>query len=82
MNAWLVAAIALSAAVLPLGWVAFRNAAADGVVALQVAAMVAALDLLVMAEGFDREPFADLALVLGVGSFAGTLVVLRFMERP
>ena len=36
--------------------------------------------LLLVARGTDREPFADLALVLAVVSFVGAIAYLRFVE--
>jgi hypothetical protein len=41
---------------------------------------LASLAILVLAEGEGRQPFADLALVLAVLSFAGTLLFARFLE--
>jgi len=81
MSEWQIAAAVLSAALVPCGWVCLRGSFADGVVAVQLAGTVAALALLVLAEGERRQPFADLALVLAVLSFAGTLIFLRFLER-
>jgi multicomponent Na+:H+ antiporter subunit F len=81
MNEWQIAAGALSAALLPCGWVCIRRAFAEGLVAVQLAATIAALAVLVLAEGEGRQPFAILALVLAVLSFAGTLVYLRFLEQ-
>ena len=37
--------------------------------------------LLMLAEGEARQPFSDLALVLAVLSFAGSLLFARFLER-
>lgn len=81
MSEWQIAAAVLSAALVPCGWVCLRGSFADGVVAVQLAGTVAALALLVLAEAEARQPFADLALVLVVLSFAGTLVFTRFLER-
>ena len=50
-------------------------------VALQVAGTNAALVLLLVAEGIQRQPFADLALVLALMSFVGSLAFAHFMER-
>jgi multicomponent Na+:H+ antiporter subunit F len=58
-----------------------RRDLADGIAALDLAGTLAALSLLLLAEGFGREPFADLAIVLAVLSFAGTLFFARFLER-
>jgi multicomponent Na+:H+ antiporter subunit F len=81
MTGWHLAAAALTAALIPCGWVCLRRTFADGVVALQLGSTIAALALLTLAEAEAREPFANLALVLVVLSFAGTLVFLRFLER-
>ena len=53
----------------------------EGLVALQLAGEIVALVLLLLAEGFQRQPFTDLALILAVLSFVGSLVFLRFMEE-
>ena len=81
MNEWQIAATALIAALVPCGWVCFRSSFAEGVVGIQLAGTLAALALLVLAEGEGRQPFADLAVVLATLSFAGTLVFVRFLER-
>jgi multicomponent Na+:H+ antiporter subunit F len=81
MNEWQIAAAVLVAALVPCGWVCLRRGFADGLVAVQLASSLAALAVLLLAEGEQREPFSDLALVLAVLSFAGALVFARFLER-
>jgi multicomponent Na+:H+ antiporter subunit F len=81
MNEWQIAAVVLIAALAPCGWVCLRRGFADGLVAVQLAGSLAAVALLLLAEGEQREPFSDLALVLAVLSFAGALVFARFLER-
>jgi multicomponent Na+:H+ antiporter subunit F len=81
MNEFLIAAFVLIAATAPLGWVCVRSAAVDGLVALQVAGTNAALAMLMVAEGMHRQPFADLAIVLALCSFVGTLAFAYFLER-
>jgi multicomponent Na+:H+ antiporter subunit F len=81
MNEWEIAAAVLTVALIPCGAVCLRASFSDGVVGVQLAATLATLALLVLAEGEGRQPFATLALVLVVVSFAGTLVFLRFLER-
>jgi multicomponent Na+:H+ antiporter subunit F len=80
MNEWQVAAAALVAALGPCGWLCLRRSFAEGLVAVQLAGTLASLAILVIAEGEARQPFADLALVLAVLSFAGTLLFARFLE--
>jgi multicomponent Na+:H+ antiporter subunit F len=81
MNEWEIACVALLVGVLPCGAVCLRASLAEGIAALQLVGMIAALALLVLAEGSGRQPFATLAVVLVVLSFAGTMVFLRFLER-
>jgi multicomponent Na+:H+ antiporter subunit F len=78
MNVWLWAATVLTVPLAGLLAAAVRRPVLDGVVALEAAGIDATLVLLLIAEGTRREPFGDLALVLGVTSFAGGLAFLRF----
>lgn len=78
MNVFLWGAAVLTAALVAPLWVAIRRPLLDGIVALETAGANATLVLLLIAEGTKREPFGDLALVLGVTSFAGGLAFLRF----
>jgi multisubunit Na+/H+ antiporter MnhF subunit len=81
MNEWEIAAAVLTAALIPCAAVCLRAGFAEGVVGVQLSATLAGLALLVLSEGEGRQPFASLALVLVVLSFAGTLIFLRFLER-
>jgi multisubunit Na+/H+ antiporter MnhF subunit len=81
MNAWLWAAAALAAALVPLGAVALRRPLLEGILALEVAGVGAALALLMLAEGTRRQGLADVALVLVVMSFIGSVAFLRLVER-
>jgi multicomponent Na+:H+ antiporter subunit F len=78
VNAWLWAAAVLTAALVAPLWVAIRRPLLDGIVALEAAGANATLVLLALAEGTERKPFGDLALVLALTSFAGGLAFLRF----
>ena len=80
MNAWYVAA-----AILPIGllgplWVAARRPALDGVVGLQVAATIAALELVVLGEAMRRQTLMLPGLVLAAVSWPGTLAFLRYLR--
>lgn len=82
MNEWILAAIVLVlGGIIPCLWVAVRASAMEGVVALELAGVISTLVLLLLCEGFQRQPFVDLALVLAVLSFVGTLGYVRYMER-
>ena len=81
MNAFLWAAAAMLALVVPCGFLALRGAILDRVVALQLGSAIGTLALLALAEGFNRSVYVDLALVFGVASFVATLAIVRFLER-
>jgi multisubunit Na+/H+ antiporter MnhF subunit len=80
VNGWLWAAAVLVAALVPLGVLCVRLPAPDGIVAIEAAGVDAVLALLLIAQGTDRQPFGDLALVLAVVSFVGSIAYLRFVE--
>lgn len=82
MNEWFLAALVLVVGgLLPCLVVCVRASALEGLVALELAGVISTLTLLLLAEGLKRPPFADLAIVLGVLSFVGSLVFVRFVER-
>jgi len=82
MNEWILAAIVLLlGGILPCLVVSVRASVMEGLVALEMAGVIAVLVLLLFAEGFQRQPFVDLALVLALLSFVGTLAFVSFMER-
>ena len=80
MNGWLWGATVLVAALVPLAVLCVRLPAPDGVVAIEAAGVDAVLALLLIAQGTNRQPFGDLALVLAVVSFVGSIAYLRFVE--
>jgi multisubunit Na+/H+ antiporter MnhF subunit len=81
MSVWMVGAIVLVALLAPLAAVASLGTPEDGLVALQMSSVVAAVALLLMAQALHREILGDLALVLGVGSFVGGLAYATLLER-
>jgi multicomponent Na+:H+ antiporter subunit F len=78
---WLVCAGVLVALLVPLAAVAAFGTPDDGLVALELASVLATGALLLMAVGLGREILGDLALVLAVGSFAGSLAYAALLER-
>jgi multisubunit Na+/H+ antiporter MnhF subunit len=81
VNAFLIAATALLAALAPLGWVAVRRRPIDGLVALECAGAVTVLALLCFAEGFHRSAYYDVAVIAALMSWIGGLVFTRFLAR-
>jgi multicomponent Na+:H+ antiporter subunit F len=80
MNEWELAAIVLMAAIVPCVGVCLFASAAAALAALEVASTLATTALVVLSEGFHRQPFIDLAVVLAVLSVVGSLAFARLME--
>jgi multisubunit Na+/H+ antiporter MnhF subunit len=78
VNEWLWAAAVLIVALATLVTVAVRRPLLQGLIALETASSLTTLVLLLIAEGTRRQPFGDLALIMGVVSFAGAIAFLRF----
>jgi multisubunit Na+/H+ antiporter MnhF subunit len=81
MNEWLWAAAGLTVALTALVAAAVRRPLLEGLIALEAAGVNATLIMLLIAVGTKRQPFGDLALILGITSFAGSLAFLRFGSR-
>ena len=81
MNEWVLAATVLFVGgLMPLVAAGLTRDTMSAAAALNLAGPVAALVLLLLAEGFHRQPFVDLAVVAAVVSFAGSVIVARFLE--
>lgn len=81
MSVWLQAAAVLLFAFIPCGIIVFRGTPVERLVGLEMAGLIATLELILLAEGMHRVPFYDLALALGLLAFGGGLVFVRFLER-
>jgi len=81
MNEWEVIAAILGAGLLPCVAVAAFAGVADGLVALEIAGTLLSTILMVLAEGLQRQPFIDLALVLALLSLIGALAFARLLEQ-
>jgi len=81
MNAWLVFATILLICLVPCGIVCMRGKVMDRLVALELAQIITILLLLLLAEGFHRAIYDDVALTLAILSFASSLAFVRFLER-
>lgn len=81
MNEWEVAATVLGFALIPCGVVALLSEAPHGVAALELAGVLLATILMLLAEGFHRQPFIDLAVVFAPLAVIGSLMFARLMER-
>ena len=81
MNPWLVAATGTSLSFIPCAFVCLRGGPIDRLVGLEMTAVCNSLVLLLLAEGFQRTLFYDVALTLALLAFGGGLVFARFLER-
>ena len=81
MNAWLwAAAVLLVLPVAPALLVSSRGNALDRLLGLEMLSSALVLVLLVLAQGYARTSYVDVALVLAVLSFTGTLVFTRLLS--
>jgi multicomponent Na+:H+ antiporter subunit F len=81
VNAWLISATVLLFALVPAGIITFRGSSMDRLVGLEMASILTTLTLMLLAQGFQRIPFYDIALAAALLSFGGGLVFVRFLER-
>lgn len=80
MNAWLIAALVLLPALAACGGVCLFSSVEAGLVALELAGVLAATELMLLAAGTGRQPFIDLAVVMAVMALAGSLAFVRVLE--
>jgi multisubunit Na+/H+ antiporter MnhF subunit len=80
MNEWEIAAVVLIAAILPCAAICVFASASKALPAIEVAGTVAVTTLMVLSEGFHRQPFVDLAIVLAFLSIVGAIAFARIME--
>jgi multisubunit Na+/H+ antiporter MnhF subunit len=81
MNEWEIAAAVLGFALIPCTAVAALARPPHGLAAIQVSAVLVSTILVLLAEGFHRQPFIDLAVVFAPMSLVGSVTFARLMER-
>jgi multisubunit Na+/H+ antiporter MnhF subunit len=81
VSSFVIAAIAMLVALVPLGVVLCRAEVMSAVVAYEAIGSVAVLVLMLLAEGFRRSGEFGLAILLAVMLLGGGLVFVRFLER-
>lgn len=81
MSAWLWAALALMLGLAPCGWICMRGAAIDRLAALELAGVLAASIVILLAEGYQRRALFDVALGIALLSYPSGLVFAHFLER-
>jgi len=81
MNPWLIAAAFLLLCLVAPFLICARGDAISRLVGLEAGSAMVTMILLLLAIGFNRDPFTDLALALALLSFGGGLVFARFLQR-
>jgi multisubunit Na+/H+ antiporter MnhF subunit len=81
VNRWEIASLVIIAALLPCLAVAAFASAAAALAAVEVASVLAVTALMLLSQGFHRQPFIDLAVTLAILSTVGSLTFARLMEQ-
>jgi multisubunit Na+/H+ antiporter MnhF subunit len=81
MNEWQIAATVLGFALVPCLVVCFLSEAGGALPALELGGVLLSTILVLLAEGFHRQPFVDLAVVFAPMSMIGAVAFARLMER-
>jgi multisubunit Na+/H+ antiporter MnhF subunit len=81
VNVWLIGALALLPGLAACGAACLLWGILDAVIALELAGVLATVELMLLAEGTHRQPFIDLAIALALMSFVGALAFVRLLER-
>lgn len=81
MSVWLVASIALTVGLLACALACVRAEASAGLAALNVGGVTSVMLMVTLTEAFQRQPFIDLAIVLGALSMGGSLAFVRYLDR-
>jgi multicomponent Na+:H+ antiporter subunit F len=81
VNEWLIASTALLVLLLLAGLLAMRGALLERLVAMQLASTIGVIALVLLAQGFERDVYFDIAVVTAAMSFVGTLFYVRAFEE-
>jgi len=81
MNEWEIAATVLGFALIPCVGVTLLATPQSGLAAMQVASVLVSTILVLLSEGFHRQPFIDLAVVFAPMALVGSLMFARLMEK-
>lgn len=80
MPAFLIAAVAMLVALVPLG-VAMRRGSMEAVVAYEAASSIFVMVLILLPQGFGRTGLFEFPVLLAVLLLGGGLVFVRILER-
>jgi multisubunit Na+/H+ antiporter MnhF subunit len=79
MNVWFIGATALLVSLIPVAWVMIRGDILEALVALELTGTIVCVVLLLISEGFKRNSYYTLPLVLAFTNFVGVLIFVRFL---
>ena len=81
MSVWVIAAAAVSCALLPCADMCLRGSPERRLVGLEMASMMVTIAMVLFTVGFGRSAFIDLPVTLVIMSFGGGLVFARFLGK-
>jgi hypothetical protein len=81
MSAFVITAVVMLVAMLPLGLTAFRGTLMEAIVAYEGASAVALMVLVLLPEGFGRPGLFEFPIIFAVLLLASGLVFLHAAER-
>ena len=81
MNVWLLSGAAIASQISLCMVAALRGSPFERLLGLELGSTVVSLSFLVLAEGYGRSIYFDVALVYTAASFLTNLVFIRFLER-
>ena len=81
MSGFVIAAIAMLAAVIPCGITVVGGKVMDALIAYEAISAIGVMVLILLAEGFKRSGEFELGVLLAVLLFGSGLVFARFLER-
>jgi len=81
MNIWLLAAVGVSASLVPCADMCLRGTPERRLVGLEMGSLIVTLALVLFAIGFGRTLFVDMPLAQALMSFGGGLVFARFLGK-
>jgi len=81
VNVWVIAATAVSAALIPCADMCLRGSPERRLVGLEMASTIVTIAMVLFTVGFGRSAFIDLPVTLAIMSFGGGLVFARFLGK-
>lgn len=81
MVPFLLAAVAMLVALIPIGWVVWRGTIMEAIVAYEAATSIIVMVLILLPEGFQRSSLFEFPVLMAVLMLGGGLVFVHALER-